>query len=63
MSKYLVVASFDCILLAEEVDRRIADGWSCQGGVSMAIVNYTYEGMDGETVVQVERYAQALVRR
>ena len=63
MSKYLIVASSDCIWLAEEVERRIADGWSCQGGVSVSIAVYTYDGMKGETVSQVERYAQALVRQ
>lgn len=62
VSQYLIVASSDCIWLAEEVERKIADGWSCQGGVSVSIAAYTYDGRKGETVEQVERYAQALVR-
>ena len=62
MSQYLIVASDDCVWLAEEVERKIAGGWSCQGGVSVSVSAYTYEGMNGETSTLVERYAQALVR-
>ena len=62
MTNYVIICSEDCIWLAEEVERKMAAGWKCKGGVSVSIAAYTYDGREGETVANMERYAQAMVR-
>lgn len=62
MNHYMIVSGSDVLWLAEEVEKHMAAGWSCLGGVSVSISVYTYDGRNGETVSQVEQYAQAMVR-
>lgn len=39
MKQYTVAMGVDAMLLAEDVNRFLSDGWECQGGIAICLMS------------------------
>jgi hypothetical protein len=59
--KYDVLVANTGIELAEQVTARILEGWTPQGGVSVTVWQYEWEGRKGTEQETDYTYAQAMI--